>query len=556
VRSRSSLLSELPYTGRRILYGDLHFHTNHSDNRDRASVRQMVDRGVEEGLSIMGIGDHNHNLDRESWETLREELRKARRGVPRGTILMANCEITFRRGHALTLMPRRIEGHVMEGFAHLYRARSLVINHPFEQNDEWHLRILPHAIGIEVINGAAFRGAGISTADLASVLDIPTVRTYADYLDAGVPVAAMGASDAHSLAELGSGATGFLLAGRHGPGAVIRAIEERKTFATTRVGLGLFGDRGQNGRLRWRLLETSAGRVSVKGARVRIYRGTAAVAAGGASADIASSEPGLYWASAICGDDILVSSPVAVGRIEAKPLAGAWALACDDLARMKLRLGSARVRAGRSRDFGRRFGSSGPSTRSAEPSALVVIAGDERIRVQDATGKPVVFKAERTGEPVVVLERDYDRDQVGEVLLWLRRGEIHEHALTKVRWMPAGRTLEADLVPAIQLLEGNHPTWSAEAHQLAGLDWGSAIHVRFVVPAQWKLSCGPELRFPLRVFDPALDAESRVYALSCAEYADRRLSRLFGPHRPRTHDGPTCCQVFERCGFHTSGTDS
>ena len=102
------------------MLGDLHFHTRYSDNRDRASVEEMVAAGAKRGIAIFGTGDHNHNLDREKWRRQREETGAARARFP-ALLILNNCEVTFRMGHFLVVDPGTIEGTIAEGYGFLYR---------------------------------------------------------------------------------------------------------------------------------------------------------------------------------------------------------------------------------------------------------------------------------------------------------------------------------------------------------------------------------------------------------------------------------------------------
>ena len=141
----------------KLYFGDLHFHTHYSDNRDFASIEEMMLAGANYGLSIFGTADHNHDLDLTRWRQTQEETRILREKYP-DFLLMNNCEITFLLGHLNVLIPENIEGTIAEGYRYLYLEPNAlkIINHPYAFNDEWYKRILPDAIGVEVINGSVF----------------------------------------------------------------------------------------------------------------------------------------------------------------------------------------------------------------------------------------------------------------------------------------------------------------------------------------------------------------------------------------------------------------
>ena len=200
----------------------------------------MVEAGEKRGITVFGTGDHNHNLDNHRWRALVREAAALQRRRP-SLLLLCNCEITFLMGHFLVVEPRRIDGTIDEGYRFLYGdpAAVRIINHPDGVLDQWDRRIIPTASAIEVINGAVLRHAWDAGLRLRSAVDLPSVRVYADYLSRGCAVAAMGASDAHALADIGCGVTGLWLdspASRVGVTAAIRGL---RSFAATEAGIGL-----------------------------------------------------------------------------------------------------------------------------------------------------------------------------------------------------------------------------------------------------------------------------------------------------------------------------
>lgn len=163
----------------------------------------MLLEGRKHGVSILGVGDHNHNLDIVKWRKIKAESTRLRRRYPR-VVVMENCEITFLLGHLLVLRPHRITGTIREGYEFLYRNRDClkILAHPNPDTDEWHERFVPDAAGIEVINGSVLQKARDKGLSLNTILDIPMVQLYARYLSLGYPVAAIGNSDAHQLSEM------------------------------------------------------------------------------------------------------------------------------------------------------------------------------------------------------------------------------------------------------------------------------------------------------------------------------------------------------------------
>jgi len=139
----------------KLFFADLHFHTHYSDNRDRASIEQMLQEGKKHGISILGIADHNHAFDYRKWMLQREEAAVLQGRYP-DLLILHSCEITFLLGHFLVLEPESIHGTIAEGYQFLYRNSELikVIAHPDPSKDEWHERIIPSVSAIEVINGS------------------------------------------------------------------------------------------------------------------------------------------------------------------------------------------------------------------------------------------------------------------------------------------------------------------------------------------------------------------------------------------------------------------
>ena len=279
-----------------LYLGDLHFHTHYSDNKDRASIEEMILEGRTQQLSIFGTADHNHNLDAGKWRQTLEETTRLRQQYP-DILILNNCEITFLLGHLNVLIPEHIEGMISEGYGYLYQdSHALkIINHPFPNTDEWHERLIPDAIGIEVINGSVFAHAQKQGYRIRSAIDIPSVHTYATYLASGLPVAAIGSSDAHWKAELGIGMTGFRFVEKPDQQAVIDAILACQTFATTRNFCILeWKFDSMKSEIAWNVLWNKTFSTSQR-ITIEVYRGDHKIAIAHENGTIPVGENGLYW---------------------------------------------------------------------------------------------------------------------------------------------------------------------------------------------------------------------------------------------------------------------
>lgn len=100
----------------KLFFADLHFHTRYSDNRDRATIEEMIFAGVKHELTIFGVGDHNHNFDLKKWKKQKQESSRLRKKYP-SYMILTNCEVTFLLGHFLIIEPEVITGKI--GRAHV-----------------------------------------------------------------------------------------------------------------------------------------------------------------------------------------------------------------------------------------------------------------------------------------------------------------------------------------------------------------------------------------------------------------------------------------------------
>lgn len=436
-----------------LYFADLHFHSLYSDNRDRASIEEMLLEGQKRGISIFGAGDHNHNLDIEKWQKLKRDTVRLQSNYP-DLLVMANCEITFLLGHLLVLVPGKITGTIREGYDLLYhdRKRIKILAHPNPTTDEWHERFAPDAAGIEVINGAVLRQAREKQLTAATILDIPMVRLYARYLSLDYAVAAIGNSDAHSLAEMGTGLTGMHLPAPLKVKDVLTAIRRRETFATTDPGIRLSWSVDDN-TLSWHVEWNPGNPIIPKQHTIEIYRGESRVRTARKSGNMQIRTDGLYWLCAFNDAAYAVSSPIrrrTAGRVSLperervpsellrKPL--------RDLAFQHLRH-SPRLDAA-------------STERRGSVTIDLLSRGNEPLIV-DAKDKPVPYTVEEPARERVVIDKSCTSPCFDEFFLWLRRNEIHEYGFLELDYHLEKELfrLQARIVPAIMVLIAEFGSW-------------------------------------------------------------------------------------------------
>ena len=183
--------------------GDLHSHSGHSDGyytgadgtRRPVSVADIVSAAIRNRLDFVAVTDHNtasHWLDLDRIQPSTDRL-----------LLLHGSEITTYRGHFNAIGGRRIPvfvlGPTRPMSAVLQDAAQdgafVSINHPWLPNDDWCAgcgwsdtdgTTLAAAAGVEILNGPS-RDA-----------DPPGWRFWANLLNAGHRVVAVGGSDAHN----------------------------------------------------------------------------------------------------------------------------------------------------------------------------------------------------------------------------------------------------------------------------------------------------------------------------------------------------------------------
>lgn len=433
-----------------LFYGDLHWHTRYSDNRDKASVDRMVRAGVRHGYRVLGTGDHNHNLTADSWRSELAETRRVAGEHPDITILN-NCELTFLAGHFLVFQPGVIDGTIDEAYRFLLGERDgiLMLNHPGLPSDEWRERFVPHASAIELVNGAVLREAARKGFRLDAEdfpFNLPSIQVFASYLDAGIPLAAIGSSDAHALSEVGYGCTGFWLSGG-GTGSappieeVLEAIRSRRTYAASDPKV----------MLAWQVEPHRDGGTSiawecsfpgVDPPEVRVFERRRLVAAGGRSGSIAVERAGIYWLSARSGKSIAFSSALVPEFDRPRrrrptrhgPPRLSDALAIDEA---RFRFAPPRLQ-------------DEPLGRIVRGEEMEIFCSTSRPEIVDREGRSVEFEVERDIPPRVVIGKNAGPEALEEFLVWFERNEIHEYRFDGIEISLEGDllTLQATMLPA------------------------------------------------------------------------------------------------------------
>lgn len=422
-----------------MFYGDLHFHTHYSDNRDRASVEQMIRRGLEQGITIFGTGDHNHNLTAESFNAEIAETEAVRRSFPR-LVVINNCEMTFLIGHYLVFDPGRVSGTIDEAYGYLYGEGGdglLMANHPGLPSDEWNTRINPAISAVEVVNGAVLREGRRKGYGISSLLDVPAVGTFVKYLRLGVEVAAIGSSDAHSLDELGGGYTGFHFDGPPDKQAVLAAIRERRTFASTRRGIDVRWSLAE-GQLDWQVvLPDSRSEAWPTGARgtesfsLELYNRDVLVErrrnlSSGEEGSLHLPAPGLYWLAVVSEADFAISSPVAFRKAELRveeddreAAARAARIASEERRTLSMETTDVSVQLLR---------------RMGPPAEVRLFSEVPDPILADERSQPLLCRPIARGEARRIVDKECEPRQFEEFYLWLERNEIHEYRFASIAY--------------------------------------------------------------------------------------------------------------------------
>ena len=417
----------------KLNFGDIHFHTNYSDNKECATVKEMVSKALEFGLTIIGTGDHNHNFTKDKWEDqLRETLvvqhdRKILEVHP-NFILLNNCEITLHLGHFLILMPEKISGNIKEAYNFLHNKSDnlLIINHPVPGYDYWHKRIIPHAKAIEVINGAVLRKISNKKQTYKNVLDIPMVNTYTKYLAMNIPVSAIGNSDAHSFKELGYGVTGYWMKEHSGSKGVEDSILELRTFAATDTNISID----------WNYNHTTnifSWNISIvpyeddEKFSINLYNRNNFVKELGLSGENELKDSGLYWLSIFNGNRMAITSPVKAGEWQkySVPVNLKYLLnfSIIESSFEKLSLKPLSV---------------SPHNKIFSGKEISIYCSEKNPEIKGADGKTVEYQLISNKSKILsaqmglLNEHELSERQLNEFVLWLNRNEVHEYRFINV----------------------------------------------------------------------------------------------------------------------------
>ncbi|MGM0432058.1 MAG: hypothetical protein ACQEQU_05035 [Spirochaetota bacterium] len=430
-----------------LRYADLHFHTNFSDNRDSATLEQMVQTGARFGLTCFGTGDHNHNLTEEDWNDQQEETRTLQNKYPQYQLLN-NCELTFRFGHALLLSPETITGTIKEAYFHLFSPSEamLIINHPYISTDQWKGSILPHARGIEVINGSVYTHGEakpfidhmLKAYEQVRIIDFPHVTCYADYLDHGVFVLPFGASDAHSLAEMGIGVTGYR------GNTLEEAIATHSLFAATDTGVCLSWRYDQQaGVIYWQVEMSPSDNMpeaTQYPLKVEWYRGNELLLSTHEyEGRLPVSADGYYWFGAQRGTRLAVSAPTVIGSHQ-KPV-GVY--------RYPLSLQHFLYKH-------RGLLTDTPPIRTSSATYDGYLYCSHLPEIIDSSGTQVNSEYTLLSHDIVI-QKSGNPEQVYEFFTWLERNEIHEYKFGKINYQiddSGCLDLKAVLLPLLSVPEG------------------------------------------------------------------------------------------------------
>jgi hypothetical protein len=465
----------------------------------------MLLEGNSRGLSIFGIGDHNHNIDIAKWQNIKRDTLRLHRKYP-DLLVMANCEITFLLGHLLVLVPRRITGTIREGYAFLYRDAIClkILAHPDPATDEWHERFVPDAAGIEVVNGAVFRKAREKGLTVDNILDIPMVYLYARYLSLGFAVAAIGNSDAHALAEMGTGLTGMQLRAPLKLKDVLNVIRQRETFATTDPGIRLSWSMDEN-TFSWHVEWNPLNPLIPKQHAIEIYCGERKLRTAQTRGSMEIRTDGLYWLGAFNSSAYAVSSPIrrkgtSVSRRSTSMMVPTALLRkpLRDLMSQHLRYSS------------KPFVS--PIKRRSS-ATIELLSGGNSPLIIDATGRPVRYEVLAPPRERIVIDKSCESPCFDEFFLWLKRNEIHEYGFIELdyHWEDDLFRLKARIVPAIMVMIGDFGSWHrAEADNIRKRITPSTrfeLYVRTLFKSTLSLQL-EDHSFPLRLSEAEESAQS------------------------------------------------
>jgi len=441
-------------------FADLHFHTEYSDNRDRATIRQMVSAGIKNSVSIFGVGDHNHNLTLQKWKKQVEQVKEIQKEY-KNILIWSNCEITFLSGHFLILDPEKIDGSINEGYDFLYGKRKIikVLNHPDPATDKWQDQLIPYVSAIEVINGTVFIKAKKNGFRFSSPLDIPFIRTYANYLKHDYPVAVTGNSDAHEINEIGSGLTGFRLPAEPMKRDIINAIRNRKTFATTDPGITVLCSFDEVKseycwNIEWNPVRSlnTAQQITHK---VELYNRDKIISDNlSDNGSIPLSGEGLYWITAYNKDSIVVSSPFQYKKTCRKPSAcrplkisyRLYGNSLKDINRLSLDIKKIKTIQPIKKDI---------------KVKIEILSRDKLPNIIDSAGRTVKFELISKGKQRKIIDKTCMYPCFEEFFVWLKRNEIHEYNFLEIQYSKSNNLLKFEglLVPAKMVYKENVNDW-------------------------------------------------------------------------------------------------
>jgi hypothetical protein len=217
--------------------GDLHTHSGHSDGRAATSgapvtVEEIATAAARRGLDFVAVTDHNTSSH---WV----DIDRVQASVNR-VLLLHGREITTYQGHFNAVGERRASDvnvslgrPIRDLMADAGSDGSFVsINHPWLADDEW-------CAGCRWTN---FDGATIATATGLEIAngptgaDFPGWRMWAQLLDAGYRLVAVGGSDAHDLTggdrQIGEPTT-MVYADNLSEDAIVRGLKSGRVYGRT-----------------------------------------------------------------------------------------------------------------------------------------------------------------------------------------------------------------------------------------------------------------------------------------------------------------------------------